>query len=888
MNVTEVLLSAQSPDHNRRTEAEKVLRTAEESNFAAYLGTLAQHLAGEENNPESRRLAGIIMKNTLSSKGDQQKCAARWSQTVDANSKQGIRRLLIVALASQAPEARRAAAQVIAKVANIDLPVPGEWDNLISDLQNGVIADTTKDFLREASLETLGYVCEEDGFRDLPEAAQTNHSNGILTAVVHGMNYQGSPANGTAESAADIRFTATRALNNVLVFSTSQFEADDARNVIMNTIYKAAKSEDVRMRKAAFEGLVRIAENYYDKLPEYIRYLYEVTDQAIRNDVEAVSLQAIEFWSTIAEEEIDLILEMQSFGDQAQRQSKNFVGTALEYLVVPIFESLKKQDEDPLDDSSWNAATAAGSCLELLAQAAPDKILNLVMPFVRDNIGDNANWRSREAAIMAFGAVLEGPPPMDVKRLVSEAIPLLIKTLKNDPHIAVRDTTAWTLARSIPIDKDTTTANLPALVECLRGTLASAENPILAAHICFAMNNVAENYGDEAEQPTGTLGEHVEVLFRAILQAADREDASDGNLRLHAYEALNTMFRCVSVDAVVFVHRCVPLLLEKLERSIEATAQALSRDEVNEHLEIQGLLCNALANAIPRLSMDQLSMFADRMMKAFLHLLSRTGDDNTIHEDALVAIGAVADKAGIEFGRYMQHFMPLLSQALSVSDLQPDEKHSVVSLAVSVVGDIARGLGAELTVVADNIMFLLLEALKSPTLNRQVKPPILVCMGDMALALKGNFDKYLTAVMDCMKQAAQSTVNVAVNTDQDDYDTLDWIMALRESIFEAYIGIINGLQADQKQELLMPHVEWLVAFSELVDRDAQAPNSVGSQVLCKAVAGVLGDLVDAIQTLKADFRQRQWVYSLLNRCGQSPDDSMRETAKWAMQTIYQE
>lgn len=888
MNVTEILLAAQSPDHNRRTEAEKVLRSAEESNFAVYLGTLAEHLAGEENNAESRRLAGLIMKNALYSKNDQPRYSQRWSQAVDAQSKQGIRRLLIVALASQAQEARRAAAQVIAKVANIDLLIPGEWDNLISDLQNGTIADTTKDFLREASLETLGYICEEDGFRDLPEAAQTNHSNGILTAVVHGMNYQGSPTNGTVQTAADIRFTATRALNNVLEFSTSQFETDDARNVIMNTIYKAAKSEDVRMRKAAFEGLVRIAENYYDKLPEYIRYLYEVTDEAIRNDVEEVALQAIEFWSSIAEEEMDLLMDMQNFGDQAQRQSKNFVATALEYLVVPIFESLKKQEDDPLDDSSWNTATAAGSCLELLAQAAPDKILNLVMPFVRNNIGDGANWRSREAAILAFGAVLEGPPQMDVKRLVSEAIPLLIKTLKSDPNIAVRDTTAWTLARSIPIDRDTTTANLPALVECLRGTLASAENPVLAAHICFAINNVAESYGDEAEQPTGTLGEHVEVLLRAILQAADREDASEGNLRLHAYEALNTMFRCVSLDAVVFVNRCVPLLLEKLEKSIEATAQALSRDEVNEHLEIQGLLCNALSNATPRLDMQQLSLFADRMMQAYLHLFGRAGDDKTIHEDALVAVGAIADKAGKEFSRYMQHFMPVLTQSLDTTALQQDEKHSIVSLAVAVVGDIARGLGAELTVVSDNIMFLLLEALKSPTLNRSVKPPILVCMGDMALALKGNFEKYLTAVMDCMKQAAQSTVAVAMNVEQEDYDTQDWIMSLRESIFEAYIGIINGLQADHKQELLMPHVEWLVAFSELVDRDAQAANAVGSQVLCKAVAGVLGDLVDAIQTLKADFRQRQWVYSLLNRCGQSPDDSMRETAKWAMQTIYQE
>ncbi len=331
--------------------------------------------------------------------------------------------------------------------------------------------------------------------------------------------------------------------------------------------------------------------------------------------------------------------------------------------------------------NSWNAATAAGACLELLAQAAPDKILNLAMPFVRANIGDTNNWRSREAAILAFGSVLDGPPLNDVKTLVREAIPLLIKTLKNDPNVAVRDTTAWTLARSIPIDRDTTTANLPALVECLRSTLANAENPVLAAHICFAIHNVAESYGDEADQPSGILGEHVEVLLRAILSASERDDAGEGNLRLHAYEALNTMFRCVPQDAVVFVNRCVPLLLEKLEKSLLATSQALSRDDIIEMLEVQGLLCNALANATQRLDMQQLSPFADRMMQAYLHLLSRVGEDKRIHEDALVAVGAIADKAGKEFSRYMQHFMPVLTQSLETNNLRPDEKHSVVSLA---------------------------------------------------------------------------------------------------------------------------------------------------------------------------------------------------------------
>lgn len=888
MNVTEILLAAQSADRQIRTEAEKVLLNAQETNFSGYLTTLADQLAGEKNNPDSRRLAGLIMKNALFSKTEQEQVhvSQRWKANVEQNAKAHVRGTLLQTLKSSAPEARRAAAQVIAKIASIDLP-DLQWSNLIEELHKTSVSDTASDFSREASLETLGYICEERGFRYLKDRL-IQYSNLILSAVTYGVGYAGSPNTGTEETAATVRLTALRALNNVLEFSTSQFENTEARNVIMNTICKAAKAKDERMRCAAFEGLVRIAENYYDKLPEYIRSLYELTDEAIRQDVDLVALQAIEFWSTLAEEEIGLAEETeaaQELGLTPERTSMGFVATALPFLIRSIFESLKKQESEPLDDFSWNCATASGACLELLAQAAPTQILPLVMPFVRENIGDTNNWRAREASILAFGSVLEGPPQDDVRALVREAVPMFIQTLKSDPSIAVRDTTAWTLARAVMVDRDTTAHNLPALVDCLRVTLASAENPVLAAHVCYAIHNTADRFSDEAENTTGVLGEHVEVLLRAILGATDREDAGEGHLRLHAYEALNTIFRSVSLDSITFVNSCVPILLSKLEKTIVASTQPASRDDTFELIEIQGLLCGSLQAATQRLDIQQLTPFADRMMQSYLRLFSSGGADKTVHEDALYAVGAIADKSGKDFSRYMMHFMPVLTAALSTNSLRPEEKHTIVGIAVNVVGIVARGLGSELLQFSDPIVTVLLEALKSPVLNRTMKPPILSCIGDVAMAVKAHFERYLKTVMECMKEAAQSSFSLTV--DPDDYDTIDFVVALRESIFEAYIGIINGLRDENKQELLLPHVEWLIAYCEVVEREARGA-AAGADSLTKMLTSVLGDLVDALPTLKDGLRQRQWVSGLLSRGSQSNDSSITETAKWALHAIYQD
>lgn len=881
MDVTQILLSAQSADQAVRQEAERVLKEAEQNNFAAYLVRLVDQLAGDTHDPESRRLAGLIVKNAIDARDPnvRTQMAERWIQTVDESSKTHIRVSLLRALAAAQHEPRRAAAQVIAKIASIDLVRPGAWDSLITDLLTNATSQGSVDHLRQSSLEALGYICEEATYGDMTEQVLATHSNQILTAVIQGMSYAGS-ADSTTQSISSVRLAATVALNNALEFARVQFQIQVERTAIVSTVCDAARAGDDQVRQSAFEGLVKIAENYYDKLHEYIRDIYELTESAIRNDIEPVAMQAIEFWSTVAEDEITLIFEAEAArdaGTSPDRESKQFVVHALPFLSGPIFDSLKKQEDDPLEDHSWNSATAAGACIELMAQAAPETILDLVRPFIETNIQDQANWRSREAAILAFGSVLEGPPIENVKVLVREAVGILIETLIKDPNLAVKDTTAWTLGRVIAVDRDTTQAHLSILVECLQNTLSMAESPVLAAHISFAIHNLADRFFNEADEETGPLREHVETLVKVLLLAADRDDASEGHLRVAAYEAINAIFRSVSRDGIPFVLQCVPILLEKLRNTLGALPGALSEDDVSDMLEMQGLLCAALATATQRLNSDQISPYADAMMEAYLQAFRMNGSAAAI-EEALIAVGPLAEAAGKEFNRYMPHFTPTLNHALSNK-----AHHQICAIAVSVVSELCRALGKNILLYTDNIAYLLLEALKSSTLDRSVKPPILSCFGDIAMAVKGNFDKYLEQVMDCMRQAAESSVRMEVSAE--DYDTQEWVLQLRESIFEAYIGIINGLRDEGKQKLLTPYVEWIVAFCEVIVDNPTQPSELPEDII-KPVAGLLGDLVDAVPGIRDILARKSWLGNLVTRGTHSADERTKEVSRWALSVIF--
>lgn len=890
MDVSAILIAAQSSDPTTRTQAESVLSTARDSDFPSYCGTLATHLASETADAESRRLAGIILKNLLDGKtrATREAYSARWLALDNGTVRPAVRACLMQALASPVPQARRAAAQVVAKVAGVEL-VAGEWEGLVAELLGYSTGEGSADHLRQAALETLGFICEDAGAGVVDSRVLSAHSNQILTALVHGMQYgqvkvavegeTAEEAQAKVISAAAVRLTATKSLNDALEFANAQFEVPNERTAIVETVYKAAKSADLAVNEAALMGLCKIGEHYYDKLPDFMQWLFEVTEQAIRSEHDAIALQGIEFWNTIADEEIALAEDEESSAEMGLApvaKNKKFVEAALSSLTPPILECLKHQDEDPLEDDAWNRATAAGVCLELLAQAAPTTILPLVIPFVQANIVDATNWRSRDAAILAFGAVLEGPSHNDLKPLVRDIFGPLMNSLVADTSIPVRDTTAWTLGRAVQTDRELTMANLPALVECLRSSLTtSAENPVLAGHICFALHNLAETFIEDAENETGPLRDHTEVILRALLVATSREDGGEGNLRTNAYEALGMMLNALSRDSLHFVLSLLPRLLDKLEVTLNALSSDLAEDDMNEIVEVQGLLCGALLQATQRLAGGQgLDQFADRLMNAYLGLLSyqRQG----AQEEAMCALATLARSVGPNFAKYMQHVMTPLSEGLS-----NHEQYSLCRVSNAAVQDICTALGPGVVPYADNIVYLMLAALQSSVLDKTVKPPILSCFGDIATAVQGEFEKYLPQVMNGMQQAAQSTVRDDVP--DDDYDMLDWLLTLRESIFDAYIGIIHGLSADNKQQLLLPYVDWILQFSEIVVAPSSAEEVFS---LTKAATTTLGDLVSALPQIKADLANRSWIGQLLDRGGLSKDPVTREVSGWARTEIF--
>lgn len=240
---------------------------------------------------------------------------------------------------------------------------------------------------------------------------------------------------------------------------------------------------------------------------------------------ERVALQAVEFWSTVCDEEIELALEAEEaaeFSESPERESSHFARVALPEILPVLLLLLTKQDEDASDDE-WNVSMAAGTCLALLAQCVGDGIVTPIIPFVEGNI-KSAEWRCREAAVMAFGSILDGPEEKILAPLVAQALPTLIEMMR-DPSLHVRDTTAWTLGRisDVLVKTIKVDLHLAALVTALVGGLD--ESPRVVSNCCWSIMNLAEQLGDSTAD-TCALSPFYDGVVTALTRLAEKCVAS--------------------------------------------------------------------------------------------------------------------------------------------------------------------------------------------------------------------------------------------------------------------------------------------------------------------------------------------------------------------------
>lgn len=405
--------------------------------------------------------------------------------------------------------------------------------------------------------------------------------------------------------------------------------------------------------------------------------------------------------------------------------------------------------------------------------------------------------------------------------------------------------------------------------------------PRVAANVCWAFTGLSEAAYEAAESynenppETYVLTQFFEYIIAQLLEATDRPDGAQANLRAAAYEALMDMIKNSPNDCYVVVQKTTMVILDRLNQVLQMETHVASHNDRHQFNDLQSLLCATLQSVLRKVAPEDAPKISDAIMTALLTMFnSSSGKVGGVQEDALMAVSTLVDLLGERFINYMDAFAPYL-----YIGLKNHQEYQVCCAAVGLTGDICRGLKGKILPYCDDIMSVLLENLGNTALHRNVKPQILSVFGDMALSIGPDFKKYLQIVLQMLLHASQCQV------DPNDYDMVDYLNELRESVLEAYTGIIQGLKGTDKKPsqdvlLMEPHINYIVTFIATIAQDPDIPdNNIA------IIAGLVGDLCNAFGPPFLQLIENEQIGQLLNTGRNSRTQRTKALSNWAYKEI---
>ena len=262
-------------------------------------------------------------------------------------------------------------------------------------------------------------------------------------------------------------------------------------------------------------------------------------------------------------------IQASEYGETPELESKNFAKVALPELVPVLLALMTRQEEDA-DEDEWNISMSSSYCLGALAQSVQDPIVAAVMPFIESNIR-NEDWHFREAAVMAFSCILDGPDPSLLNTLVNSALQILIQMMA-DPNLQVKDTVAWTLGKVCDvlvqaIQPDTHLQQL--VVAFVNGLL---DSPRISANCCWGLQNLAEGMGAYSEH---TMDQYYEGVLKTLLRLTESAN-NEANYRTAAYECLATWVTNSSKETGPQIENILLTILQRMEHLISVHVSLFS------------------------------------------------------------------------------------------------------------------------------------------------------------------------------------------------------------------------------------------------------------------------------------------------------------------------
>ncbi|KAJ6224106.1 hypothetical protein RDWZM_002651 [Blomia tropicalis] len=460
------------------------------------------------------------------------------------------------------------------------------WPDLFDILMEKM--DSEDPFECEGSFSILQKVCEDSA--EMLDSEQFRRPlNLLIPKFLHYFNHNSSK----------IRSYALSCINNFIMNRTQVLMS--YVDVFIDGLFKLAADTDCQVRQNVCKAFVLLVEIRMDRLIPHIHHIIEFMLMSTQDNDINVALDACEFWLTLAEQPIckevltphlqrliPILMQKMKYSDldiallKGDVEDDEMIPDREEDIKPRFYRSKTHSqhrmesdgdiqpnggvsgtdgDDDESDDddddcdggnSEWNLRKCSAAALDLLANVFHVDLLPVVLHILNETLFHN-DWVTKEAAVLALGAIAEGCM-LGIIQHLPKLIPYLITCL-SEKKAMVRSITCWTLSRYSHwvVQQNHESYLKPLMTELLKRILDTNKRVQEAA--CSAFATLEEEAGTD-------LVPYLEFILKTLVHAFGKYQHK--NL-LILYDAIGTLADSVghNLNKPEYIELLMPPLIQK-------------------------------------------------------------------------------------------------------------------------------------------------------------------------------------------------------------------------------------------------------------------------------------------------------------------------------------
>ena len=809
-SIDTILFNALSSDKTINSTAMNLLEKMAKENFSSFLHQLGSILSSESKDTKIRQLSAILMKNSLIHIDALQQ---EWKEKLTLEQKNEVKMLVLSSLASSFKEIRSVASSVIASICKVDQPIMQHWPDLIPSLTQNAFNQNMN--LRLAAIETLGYVCEEITLKGIDTASVDS----ILSALIRNIT----------DKTIDISVVSQclKAMFHTIKLAGKNFSTENEMKVIMEGIFSIVTqyqtNDDILDKIAMLFIEMFSVSSYYDYLSVYIDKILEFSFHMINTKYatnERLGLLGLEILCTIGDEEfsrepndkIKIITSSQGLSvEKPKNKSRKYFNKIWQQLKELIIKCVSMPTADE-DDSEWTLSKGCLYILSIMVRVIDSSNIREFLKQLAIQISSlNAtDYDNKSKCWLLLGSTITSTPKDDVFRIINQNFASIVNDINLQSDIKLQKSASFLLEKITQYYSKSIDGNkLDTIITKILPCLGSTDNTV-ANNVCSILENVIKAFGDK---PTNKSSNSLSGYFSQILQAlfvpVTKEVVlgTDLKLSLHRLMTIEKLIDYSSHDKQEMIYQILVKYLQEIEISQTKMDELIANGANKERIyQIQDYYYTLLRTIF---------------MKYKIHLQPALGTNiwiltkniftsrKTVFEEANLALGALAINMKENFTPIFIDYLPFLDFSIKSTTINSLSKSGLSTLLNSI-----RSINKGICPSSDSVIKTLIEICTSSDVSRGNKTIAITCLGEIAMVIEGEFEKYLSSVMSLLFSACEMGTNIGDDVDE---DTIEFVKELRFEIIQTFTCIQFAMY--EKKTLFAPFIPTIFAFFKKIVND---------------------------------------------------------------------